>query len=636
MLLALAGCSSSSSGDGLVLELAGVEGEFSEAPQLADGPGDLPAVTDRLPIAPLEVAPHDEPGRYGGTMRLVGLDDGDRHLITRHMGYEKLVRWDPAGEMILPNLAERIEVNSDADEYRFFLRTGLKWSDGAPFTSADIAFAFTDVMMNPDLSPDGPPGEITTESGSPELDVVSDTEFVFRFAEPNGLFLQNLAHPVDLSLSTYPRHYLEPLHTTYAPDADSEARAAGFDSWVERFANASEPQEWRDPDMPTMTPWTTLDPYPGTKGLIRAVRNPYFWKVDTDGRQLPYVDALRIRLVKEPGQVVAAAIAGEIDVQDRHLIGPEASKARLIERAPELGLSTYALSRSPANQTAISLNLTVQDPVLREVFQNKDFRIGLSHGLNRQRIIDEVYGGKGRPTQVAPPESTPFYDPELESQYTDFDPALAVEALDRAGYPADGTDGARIGPDGQPIAFTFDVASEFVPEWKEVAERAAEDWGALGVSVEVRGTSRDSYEDRLEANALEASMWGGNGGTDALLENRYFLPSSRRSEYAVGWAVWLEDPADPVAVEPPDIVKDQYAILEDLRASANPEEQNALMRDILQVAEEQFYVMGIAPPTPASGIVSQRMRNVPDAMPLGFLYPTPAPTNPEQYFIAAP
>ena len=459
---------------GLTLELAGVgDGRaYHEAPGRPPG---LPPIEERLPDAPLEVAPHDELGDYGGTIRLVGLTEGDRHLITRHLGYEKLVRWDPEWREVLPNLAERIEVSSDATEYRFTLRRGLRWSDGAPFTSADIEFAFNDVMLNPDLSPDGPPEPIVTASGPPELEIVDEAEFVFRFPEPNGLFLQNLAHPVDVSLSTYPRHHLESLHATYTPAADADARRAGFDGWTDRFTHVSEPQEWRDPDVPVMTPWDTLDPYPSD--VIRAPRNPYYWKVDPEGRQLPYADSVRIRLVDDPGQVVAAALRGEIDVQDRHLIGSEAAEARLIERAPELGLSTYALARSPANQTAVSLNLTAQDPVLSEIFQNHDFRIGLSHGLNRRRIIDEVYGGRGEPAQVAPSAETAFYNEELATQFTEHDPDLAAEFLDTAGYPADGPGGARIGPDGEPISFSFDVASEFVPEWGRLARLAAEDWG---------------------------------------------------------------------------------------------------------------------------------------------------------------
>ena len=96
-------------------------------------------------------------------------------------------------------------------------------------------------------------------------------------------------------------------------------------------------------------------------------------------------------------------------------------------------------------------------------------------------------------------------------------------------------------------------------------------------------------------------MWGGNGGTDAILENRYYLPSSRRSEWAPAWAAWFLDPEDPIAQEPPDVVKEQFGLLREMRAAASPDEQNRLMAEILEIAQEQFWVMGIHAADSGSG-----------------------------------
>ena len=124
---------------------------FNESPNLAKlvKDGRLPSVDQRLPQAPLVVKPIDQVGLYGGEWRraYTGLSDlvGVRRIL-----YDPLVRWTPDYK-IAPNLAKKWEVDETGRIFTFHLVEGIKWSDGAPFTSDDIMFYFEDILLNPEL-----------------------------------------------------------------------------------------------------------------------------------------------------------------------------------------------------------------------------------------------------------------------------------------------------------------------------------------------------------------------------------------------------------------------------------------------------------------------------------------------------
>ena len=127
----------------LLAGTAAIAQEYSQAPVLDAlvGSGELPPVDERLPENPLVVEPVESIGTYGGTWRS-GLRGGlDNAWIGRTVAYDGLVRYDRAWKEIIPNLAESWEVSEDARTYTFKLREGLKWNNGTPFTTADIAFA---------------------------------------------------------------------------------------------------------------------------------------------------------------------------------------------------------------------------------------------------------------------------------------------------------------------------------------------------------------------------------------------------------------------------------------------------------------------------------------------------------------
>ncbi len=168
-------------------------------------------------------------------------------------------------------------------------------------------------------------------------------------------------------------------------------------------------------------------------------------------------------------------------------------------------------------------------------------------------------------------------------------------------------------------------------EWSNAGPMIQKYWKAVGVDMIPKVEDRALMYTHKDANEFEAMVWGGDGGLDVMLETRWYFPSSSESQYAEAW--YWHYIKDPRAEEPPAAAKKQMELYDQLKASGDAKKQDELMKQILQIAQEQFYAMGIALPTNGYGIVKNNFKNVPKTMPGAWLYPNPGPSNPEQYFI---
>jgi peptide/nickel transport system substrate-binding protein len=617
--------------------LATGQGLYGEAPQLAQrvAAGELPPVEERLPTNPLVVPVVERIGDYGGTWNS-GLVGSISWLIMT-IGYEHLVRWTPDWSGVIPNIAESFDVNDDATEFTFFLREGMRWSDGHPFTADDILFWYEDVAMNTDLYPGGPPGGFMTVGGQPGVvEKIDDRTVVFRFAAPNGFFLRILATPEGVHPTNYPKHYLSQFHPAYNPDIDQAVREAGAADWAGLWAmkvglSIYDAARYQDPERPGLTPWVITTPFDAGARVV-SVRNPYYWKVDPEGNQLPYLDRKVVEVTSDVEILVLKAIAGEIDMQDLR-IATQANKPLFFDNQERGGYRFFDTTPTFMNTAILALNLTHQDPVKREMFQNKDFRIGLSHAINRQEIIDTVYTSQGEPWQAAPRPETVYYNEQLAKQYTEYSVALANEHLDRAGYTQRDAQGFRLGPDGRRIVIIGEASVDFRREHIDVLELIQLHWSEVGIDLQIRSVGRDLLGTRTAANQHELVVWAGDGGgPDAIMDPRFYLPLAGPSFQAVAWANWYTS-GGVDGEEPPADVQRQMELYDQLRATAAEDLQDDLFREILQIAADGFYVMGVNLDPPLYGIVRNNFRNVPESMPGAWLYPRPGPTNPEQYFI---
>ena len=279
---------------------------------------------------------------------------------------------------------------------------------------------------------------------------------------------------------------------------------------------------------------------------LTAVRNPYYWKVDPEGNQYPYIDFLQYDVGEDTETLVLKALNGEIDMQDRH-IATLNNKAVFFDNMEAGGYTFFDKIPSGMNTMIIAFNLTTEDPVLSEVFNNRDFRVALSHAINRQEIIDVVFVGQGEPYQAAPRPSSPFYNETLAKQYTEYDPDTANQILDEAGFAERDGDGFRLGPDGNRISFAVEVHT-VAADRIDMLELVQGYWADVGIDMQVEVEDRSILYDRKEANEHQAVVWGGDGGLEIFLEPRWYFPFSNESNFAMLWNFWFN--GDARGVEP--------------------------------------------------------------------------------------
>ena len=168
---------------------AGCSMEFSENPAIGDlnariaGNPALPPLADRLPSEPLVVVPYDSIGQYGGTFDALsnateaGTSD---FLSVRHVN---LVRYSDDLQTIVPNVAKSWEWNADYTQLTFHLRAGHKWSDGQPFTSADVKFWYDNLMMDTNVIEKAK--DYVLVGGEPmTVDTPDETTVVFNLPAP--------------------------------------------------------------------------------------------------------------------------------------------------------------------------------------------------------------------------------------------------------------------------------------------------------------------------------------------------------------------------------------------------------------------------------------------------------------------
>ncbi len=601
---------------------------FNESPALAEQvkAGKLPPVDKRLPPSPAVLNPVDRPGEYGGTWRraYTGLSDlvGARRLL-----YDPLVRWSPTYK-ILPNIASEWKVENEGRVFIFTLVKGIKWSDGEPFTADDILFYVEDVAGNKELTPSIPKW-LAPDGALPKVTKVDDHTVRFEFAKPYGLFLEQLACPHAMELVTKPKHFLKKYHKKYADPVELEnlMKEADAATWVKLFHDVSSLRHalFVNPQMPSICAWITKVPAPAKRFIM--MRNPYYWKVDSKGNQLPYIDEIIHDLQAESQTIVLKAIAGEIDMQGRRLGGMQNSVLLLAS----LAQGNYRLV--PKSSTAsvgllLAPNLNHQDPVMKKILGDARFRKAISHAINRREINKIVFRGKGVPRQAAPLKESQFYSPSYEKAYLDYDPKKAEALFDEMGLKK-GSDGKRLRPDGQPIQLALDVMVS-IQSWVDTAEILASNLKSVGIDTEVKSETMELFRKRTQTASHDVALWPGDGGMECLLEPRWYFPYSSESLNAPLYAQWFQSRGKK-GEEPPPAIKEMMETYGLILNTVSDEKKKELFAKIIAANEKNLWVIGLVHDPPDFYVVAKNMINVPKRDFQSWIYPNPGPIHPEQF-----
>ena len=327
------------------------------------------------------------------------------------------------------------------------------------------------------------------------IEVVDDYTIKTKFADPNPLFINKLGR---LSLSGTisgfyaPGHYMKQFHMELTDNKDALTAAvkkAGFETWDQYYTDRS--SWYLNPDRPSVGPWLAKNQL--SEQLFNMERNPYFFAVDADGNQLPYIDKITHRLYDTPDNFNLWIINGEIDFQNRHV---DIGNFTLFKTNEEKGGFKVLVGVS-ANHEALQLNMTTKDKRLRKFFQNKDVRIAISHAVDRDGLNQLVFDGLLTPRQYSPLKESPQYYEKLSNAYIDYDVDKANALLDGAGYKQKNSDGIRLWDDGSgdPITFVIEGTAESGSPDEDAVQEVVKYLHKVGIKAAYKALERSLYED---------------------------------------------------------------------------------------------------------------------------------------------
>ena len=592
-------------------EIAVPESKYSQSPYLDEqvASGALPPVDERLPTNPLVVTagvisevsdlPDLEIGEYGGVMRFSSSRPDDNPDIFIMINENVLAAPGIGITGIYGNVVESYEVNDNNTVFSFNLREGLRWSDGEPVTTADVRFAHEDVLLHETYSTSLP--NKFRSAGSPDgdpmiLEILDDYTFRITFAEQYGGFLRELSIK---GWQTYadlfkPAHHLKAIHVDYAEADDIQAMAdeKGLDSPQALFAAVDCGRrvqvQQRCREFPGLYPWINVTE---EKGFMKFVRNPYYFKVDAAGNQLPYIDEVVNVTVADTDAVNIKVFADEVDMlrEDTALL-----KLPLYQEAKDKGYINFVILDNHVDPTAFWLNYTYDDPVWREVVNNLEFRRALNMSINRAEIIETIYYGFGSLPELVPGE---------------YDLAQAEEILDSIGMDQRDSDGWRLGPDGNTFVIPIEHA-DHAPDFAPVAELLAEYFRAAGIKTTLKKIEPALWGQRVNAGEMQATliwsvqpMWRNGTWTDYLPQN-YWAPE---------WKKWMDSNGE-LGEEPPAAVQRLIEVhLGRVAAVPASEEDLALTEEQYQLHHDNVWIFNIAEKVGYVLVTDAAMRNVPIA-----------------------
>ena len=602
--------------------------DLMESPMLTElvEAGELPELADRLPADPMIIEPWGEVGRFGGTLnRATATGSG----TTNHRGFAhvSLLEWNWEGDGPIPSLAAEYERDETNTTFTFTLRDGLKWSDGEPFTTEDLRFVWEDMFANETISP-VPPHWLTNADGSlATLDVVDELTFEVVFDEPAGLFERYLCFPNRGEGLIRPRHYLEQFHPEYVSESELDALVsdAGFETWDQLFEDRSYP--WLNEDLPVMGAyWGSgiLD----SQGVGRMERNPYFWKTDPDGRQLPYIDAIQIQDLEQETLDLRAA-NGDMQFQ-AHELGYESAQV-FLQNAEDRGFEVHRWGLEDRAIT-LFLNLSHEDEAIRELFHEYDFRVALSLAIDREDLNDTLLGGLGESRQPIPTQDSDYYIEGGGEQHLEHDVEEANRLLDGLGLER-GSDGMRTLPDGSPLSLVvisrMDGAGVSIAD---VLARVVGYWGEVGIDLTHQAMDNTLYTETYMSNEFDVDASDVMKTDNWDLEPVWYVPISAGSHSCPAYGMWYESGGSD-GIEPTDDIKELLDTWESLVAAPSDEERIEAGQRIAQQHDDQLYVIGVIAPGFQPVIVDNEIRNVRDDEPmLSYFHGRELFTKPEQVY----
>lgn len=629
---------------------------YREAPALAAkvAEGALPPVQARVPRNPLIVQPWEEVGAYGGELRYTEIYPRFCHYM-RHLNEAELLEVGPSSRFhhysridgpVRPGILEAWKSSEDGIVHTFRLREGLKWSDGMPVTTEDVRYTFEDVLMNEDIQPfltnsEGsliflPEWEWIAWGGSAtKLEVLDEYGFRFRFGKPYPGFISQQIRSARWHMLLRPKHYVRRFHKKHASPAALETlmKAKGFapEDWGRFYFTMDPPQREAGyltaahlPNIehyPTLDPWVYKPGYSSEEAVLE--RNPYYYKIDPEGRQLPYIDRVKRTVCAGLDDMRVRIAEGRTDVQTNFLQLKD--YPHYMDRREEGGYEVMLLKPWQGQMLVVTINFCPEDEALRALLALRPFRQALSLAIPRERIRDDIFLGRGRAAQATTSPDNEYYEEWFERSFAAYDPEEANRLLDGIGLRERDEEGYRMMPGGRRLELLM-AYFHVTPPADDGASAIADAWRALGLRVPVRRMPSGHEWGKLQVqNKIIFAIWESVGGDPLIPYHEGGL-----SDPTPLWWLWYETEG-AAGGEPIPEAKALYAIREQLKAARDPQERRRLAKEVYRLQAENLWILGTVAGAPQPFVYSARLGNVASAEAKGY-FPSTVLGAAEQWF----
>ena len=573
---------------------------FTEAPYITNL-GIYGNVEDRLPVADdvmVENAAYLEIGVYGGELKRTA--DGGNWSNGKPIE-EGLFRFTTTGA-VEPNVAKDFDVNEDATVYTIYLREGMKWSDGEPFTAEDCVWFYNYVCMNK-IDSKGIRNCHKDSNGDPAVvEKVDDYTFTVTFGTPKYDFIEALT--VDLKWHYAPKHVFEKFVDAAIAGDDATALQEALAISGREYKDAADAGKkllyyfWNEPGVPTLNPYvlSTEEGKNNVKGeYYEYVRNPYYWKVDAAGQQLPYIDKIVGVTVSNVDQELMLLLDGTVDFQT---VGMDAIETIL---ASETAINVYEWSGSDWGDvgTQLHFNLGIADAKLNELFNNPAFREAISICVDRE-VVAGIYSNNWQEGgQAAPQKGALGYSEEWASKWTEYDVAKAKTLLESCGLVM-GADGFYDFADGTDFVLNIvSVADNGAAETYKILEPY---YVAVGVKTTFKDADRSIIDNDLLAGTIECMLYPVTGIGDVSIALK---PNSMVPGYATNVA-WYGTMNKETATG--DLLK-LIELKEELDKTSDPAEREAICLQMLELHQQNQWTIAYVAASTTFHAVNARVHN---------------------------
>lgn len=642
-----------------------------EAPMLAEkvAAGELPPVEERLPVISDIMIEADvvELGNYGGSLTMAHHDHA--RWTWGPWTEQSMFRFKQDGSgQVEANVCKAFYPNEDSTVWTVELRNGMRWSDGEPFTADDVIFYY-DHMSTPALNEDRTPVSVDDSNyhnaytSKPyrcyyvekegqiywaEFTKVDDYKFTVTFAAPKPGFPEDVA--IDNKWMFAPKHIYKDFvarkdgvtdDPTFPLITEDEAMANAnklldkqWDSYS-KMGKGIGYYSWDYYQIPSLRSFVAIpeddNNWDKVGETYNLVRNPYFFKTDSAGRQLPYLDSLKIKVVNEQDQRTLKAVAGELDVHE--LVQSEfsviASSTKETHRVSKWSVSDWG-------SHGISLNLTHKDLDKRALYNEKEFRHALSIAVDRQLLSATLSNNQLQPWQTAPSKGVLGYDEEWSKKWTEYDLAEANKILDKVTEPWDqgeGTYRKYKGTDTD-IEMVFHLREEDLDTKAEFLSLVQAAYRQLGLKVSDKVVAE--HAKMILANEHDLVLSNITGVTPVLRPD-FMVPMRNYAAWYGAYGKWYEDNKSEAngGIAPTGDMLTLVEAYDEIRKASGEdraEQMKASIDKIYELHKENIWTISYLSPEPSRWLVNKQLKNFSDNLAKCDEYRYASMVRPEQLY----